>query len=104
MHSRGILALAGGLLLAQCSSTPTQITAVNVSPISYQSYTCPDLAQVAQDLSSKALELNPAQGEKWSSVKVFFGFRRSENPEATRLAELKGQLNAIEQVRTEKKC
>jgi hypothetical protein len=103
MLVRSFVALGTGLLLAQCSST-LEITAENISPISYQSYTCPDLAHAALDLSAKASELSPATGEKWSTVKNFFGFRRSENPEATRLAELKGQLKAIEQVRTEKKC
>ena len=103
MQSRDILALACGILLGQCSSTPPQITADNISPISYRSYTCPELAQTAQDLSSKASELNPAQGEKWSSVKGIFGVR-TENPDSTRVAELKGQLKAIEQVKTEKRC
>src|SRR5205085_2804514 len=103
MHSRGVLALAAGLLLAQCSSTRTETTAENVSPISYRSYACPELAQAALDLSSKASEVPPVQDGKWTSVKSLFGVR-SENPEATRLAQLKGQLKAIEQVRTEKNC
>jgi len=103
MLVRSLLALVAGLLLVQCSSTQTPITADNISPISYQSYTCPELARAAQDLSSKASELNPEQGEKCSGVKALFG-TRTENPEANRLAELKGQLKAIEQVRTEKKC
>jgi hypothetical protein len=103
MLVRSLLALVAGLLLAQCSST-LEIATDNISPISYQSYTCPELAQAALDLSSKASELNPAQGEKWSSVKAFLGFRRTENPEATRFSELKGQLKAIEQVRSDKKC
>jgi hypothetical protein len=103
MHGRGILALAVGLLLGQCSSTPTQMTAENVSPISYRSYACPELAQAALDLSSKASEVPPVEDGKWTSVKSFFGVR-SENPEAARLAQLNGQLKAIEQVRAEKRC
>ena len=102
MLIRSCLTLVAGLLLAQCSST-LEIATANISPISYQSYTCPELARAAQDLSSKASDLTPEQGQKWSTVKSFFGFR-TENPEATRLAELKGQLKAIEQVRSDKKC
>ena len=102
MGVRSFLALVAGLLLARCSST-LEIATENISPISYQSYSCPELARTAQDLSSKASELSPAQGASWSRVTAVFGFR-SENPDATRLAELKGQLKAIEQARVDKKC
>ena len=102
MLLRNFLALGAGLLLAQCSST-LEIATENISPTSYQSYSCPELARAAQDLSSKASDLTPEQGQKLSSVKAFFGYR-TENPEATRFAELKGQLKAIEQVRSDKKC
>jgi len=102
MLVKGALALVIGLLLAQCSSTLEKISTEPISPAAYQSYTCPDLARADQDLSSKASELNPKE-ETWHGVKSFFGFR-AENPEATRLAELKGQLKAIEQVKSDKKC
>ena len=78
MLIRSCLTLVAGLLLAQCSST-LEIATENISPISYQSYTCPELARAAQDLSLKAWDLTPEQGQKWSSVKSFFGFR-TENP------------------------
>jgi hypothetical protein len=102
MLVRGTFALVIGLSLAQCSSAVEKISTEPISPAAYQSYTCSDLARADQDLSSKASELNPKE-ETWSGVQSFFGFR-TQNPEATRLAELKGQLKAIEQVKSEKKC
>jgi hypothetical protein len=102
MLVKGVFALVGGLLLAQCSSALDKISAEPISPTAYQSYTCPDLARADQDLSSKASELAPKE-ETWPGVKSFFGFR-TENPEAARLAVLKGQLKAIERVKSDKKC
>src|SRR4051794_8107868 len=51
-------ALAGTLLLADCASKSSEITASYISPITYQSYNCQQLAAEAQALSAKAAELS----------------------------------------------
>jgi hypothetical protein len=104
MRAKDILTLAGGLLLAQCASKPAEIKAANVSPAAYQSYTCPQLQQAALDLTAKTAEASEAQNHKQSSWSDMFKFGRVVDPDATRLAQLKGDLTAIEQTRVQKKC
>jgi hypothetical protein len=57
MRNGGMLVLASGLLLAQCVSKSSEITAAYVSPITYQMCTCQQLGFEAQAVSAKAAQL-----------------------------------------------
>jgi hypothetical protein len=103
MRANFVLTLASGLLLAQCASKPAEIKAVYIAPSQYQSYTCPQLAQQAEALSAKADELSRAQDQRSINASLPF-FGGDGQAATTRLTLIKGQLNAIEQTRTYKKC
>jgi hypothetical protein len=48
------VALTGALLVAGCAKDASQVGATYVSPILYDAYTCPQLAEEAQRVSSRA--------------------------------------------------
>ena len=102
MRANFVLTLGSGLLLAQCASKPVETKAVYISPSQYQSYTCPQLDQQAASLSAKAAELSGAQDQKTINVPFLGG--ADAQAATTRLTLIKGQLNAIDQTRTFKKC
>src|SRR5665213_1050119 len=108
MRTSGSLALATGLLLAQCASKSSEITAAYVSPITYQAYTCQQLGQEAQAISAKAAQLSGAQDQKRTNDQIATGvaivvfwpaafFVGGDGQVAAQLAQLKGQMDALEQ-------
>jgi hypothetical protein len=103
MRAKCVLTLTSGLLLAQCASQPTETAPVSISPIQYQSYTCPQLGQQAESLSAKEAELSSAQDRRSAKLSVPF-LRADEQETNTRLTLIKAQIKAIEQARTDKKC
>jgi hypothetical protein len=103
MRANCVLTVVSGLLLAQCASKSSDLKAVAVTPVQYQSYTCPQLGREAEVLSAKAAELSAAQDKRWTRVSVpFVGSDAQET--ATRLRLIKGELEAIERVRSQKSC
>lgn len=86
-----------------------------VSPLSYQNYSCQQLAEEATRVSSRAQQLAGAQDSKRTSdgvaitvaVIVFwpalFAVKGDDNTTAE-LARLKGELETIEKVSIQKKC
>jgi hypothetical protein len=115
MRSRRFMALAAALLLADCASKSSEITANYVSPIGYQGYTCQQLAMEAQAVSAKATELSGAQDQKRTQDQVATGVAivvfwpaaflvGGDGQVAAQLAQMKGQMNAIEQMSIQKKC
>jgi hypothetical protein len=115
MRGSPFMALAAALLLAGCASRSSEITAAYVSPITYQSHNCQQLAAEAQAVSAKAAELSGAQDQKRTSDQIATGvaivvfwpaafFVGGDGQVAAQLAQLKGQMNAIEQSSIQKKC
>ena len=109
------IALAAALLLANCASKSSEITSSYVSPITYQAYTCQQLGMEAQAVSAKATELSGAQDQKRTSDQIATGvaivvfwpaafFVGGDGQVAAQLAQLKGQMTAIEQASIAKKC
>ena len=101
--------------LGGCASKSFEISAAYVSPISYQSYTCQQLGMEAQAISAKAAELSGAQDQKRTNDQIATGVAivvfwpaaflvGGDGQVAAQLAQLKGQLNAIEQASIQKKC
>jgi hypothetical protein len=101
--------------LCGCASKSSEITAAYVSPIPYQSYTCQQLGIEAQAISAKAAELSGVQDQKRTNDQIATGVAivvfwpaaflvGGDGQVAAQLAQLKGQLNAVEQASIQKKC
>jgi hypothetical protein len=101
--------------LGGCASSSADITPAYVSPVMYQSYTCQQLALEAQGVSARAAQLSGAQDKQrtndavattaaivifWPAAFLVGGDKQT----AAELAQMKGQMNAIEQASIAKKC
>ena len=103
------------LALAGCAKDASQVGATYISPITYQGYTCPQLAEEAQRVSARAAEATGVQDQKATNDKVAMGvglvvfwpallFTKGNDENTAELARLKGQMDAIEQVSIQKRC
>jgi hypothetical protein len=106
MRVLGIVAL--GAALGGCASAASDIAPSYVSPVAYQSYTCQQLALEAQGISTRAATLSGAQDSQWTkdglvtaaAIVVFWPaafFVSGDKQTAAELANMKGQMVAIEQ-------
>src|ERR1700758_2112769 len=111
----GSLLSATTLFLAGCASSSSDVTPAYVSPVMYQSYTCQQLAMEAQGISARAAALSGAQDKQrtndtiatTAAVVIFWPaafFVGGDKQTAAELAQMKGQMIAIEQASTVKKC
>jgi polygalacturonase len=102
-------------MLAGCASSSTDIAPAYVSPVAYQSYTCQQLALEAQAISTRAATLSGVQDSQrtkdgWATaaaVVVFWPaafFVGGDKQNAAELAQMKGQMVAVEQASIAKKC
>src|SRR5262245_23343691 len=105
MRNIGLAAILAALL-AGCASKAQDITPSYVSPVTYQSYTCQQLAQEAQAVSTRAAQVSGAQDQKRTNDAVATGVAivvfwpaaflvGGDGPVAAELANLKGQMVAI---------
>ena len=113
MRNLGIVVL--GAALAGCASSSADITPTYVSPMLYQSYNCQQLALEAQSVSARAAALSGAQDSQrtkdtiatTAAVIIFWPaafFVGGDKQTASELAQMKGQMVAIEQASIAKKC
>jgi hypothetical protein len=113
MRNLGIVAL--GAALAGCASSASDIAPSYISPVAYQSYTCQQLALEAQGISARAATLSGAQDSQRTkdglvtaaAIVVFWPaafFVGGDKQTAAELANMKGQMVAIEQASIAKKC
>jgi hypothetical protein len=101
--------------LTGCASSSADITPTYVSPVLYQSYTCQQLAEEAQAVSTRAAQASGAQDSArtrdavattaaviifWPAAFLVGGDKQT----AAELGQLKGQMVAIEQASIQKKC
>jgi hypothetical protein len=109
----GIVALCAAL--DGCASSSEDIMPAYVSPVAYQGYTCQQLALEAQSISTRAATLSGAQDsqrtkDQWSTaaaVVIFWPaafFVAGDKQTAAELAQMKGQMVAVEQASNAKKC
>jgi hypothetical protein len=112
---RNLGAVALGAVLAGCASSSAEISPTYVSPVMYQSYTCQQLALEAQGVTTRAAALSGVQDsqrtkDQWATaaaVVVFWPaafFVQGDKQNAAELAQMKGQMVAIEQASIAKKC
>src|SRR6516225_3986304 len=113
MRNLGIVVL--GAALTGCASSSAEITPAYVSPVAYQSYTCQQLALEAQAVSTRAAALSGVQDsqrtkDQWTTaaaVVIFWPAAflvQGDKQNAAELAQMKGQMVAIEQASIAKKC
>ena len=113
--SNRVFAILGAVALAGCASSAADITPAYVSPVAYQGYTCQQLALEAQGVSTRAASLSGAQDKQrtndalvtTAAVVVFWPaafFVGGDKQTAAELANMKGQMVAIEQASIQKKC
>jgi uncharacterized lipoprotein YajG len=109
------IALLAPLLLAACATSPKDIQAAYVSPVPYQSMTCAQLGAEAQRVSAAAAQATGVQQQRASSDAVAMGVSLvlfwpaiflvgGDKGNAAQVAQLKGQMDAIEQVNAQKNC
>jgi hypothetical protein len=102
-------------LLAGCASRASDISPTYVSPIMYQSHSCAQLAQEAQGISGRAAQVSGAQDQKRTSDQIATGVAivvfwpaaflvGGDGPLSAELANLKGQMVAVEQASIQKNC
>ncbi|MGO4715316.1 hypothetical protein [Bradyrhizobium sp. 2TAF24] len=114
MHKLWLVAVAA-MTTAGCASSSKEIQAAYVSPVTYQNYTCQQLTMEAQALSSRAAIVSGAQDQKrtndaiatTAAVVVFWPAAflvGGDGQTAAELANLKGQMVAVEQASIMKKC
>lgn len=112
---KAILALTALALLAGCATGADNIAAAYVSPVGYQGLSCAQLGNEATAISSRAVAANGAQNRKAAGdavamtvgLVVFWPallFTQGDGAKATEVANLKGQMQAVEDVSRQKGC
>ncbi len=101
-------------VLAGCATRSENIPAAYVSPIQYQSFTCSQLQEEAARVSGRAAAASGAQDQKATGDAVATGagiifwpalfFIKGDAASAQQIAELKGDMEALEQANIQKKC
>jgi len=113
MRNLGIAALC--VALVGCASSAAAITPTYVLPVQYSSYNCQQRALEAQSVSARAAALSGAQDSQrtkdtvatTAAVVIFWPaafFVGGDKQTAAELAQMKGQMVAIEQASIAKKC
>ena len=109
------VAILAALTLVGCASKSTEIAPTYVSPIQYQSFNCNQLAEEAQRVATAAATATGVQDHQATSDAVAMGvglvifwpslfFIGGDKTNAAQLAQLKGQMDAIQQASIQKNC
>ena len=112
---RGICILWVALMLAGCATRSSEITAAYVSPIQYESYSCAQLREEAARVSTRAAIASGAHDQNATSDAVATGVAlvlfwpaafmvKGNSSNAQEVAQLKGDMDAVEQANIQKKC
>jgi hypothetical protein len=109
------LLLALSASLSGCAKSASEVQPMYVSPLQYQTFTCPQLAAEAQRISRRVAEVSGVQDNKAESDAVATGVAivvfwpaafliGGDDHNTAELARLKGEFETIEKVSIEKKC
>ena len=107
--------VACSLVVAACTKDANQVGATSVAPIAYDSYSCPQLAEEAQHVSSRAAQATGVQDQNAANdnLAVAAGLiifwpalstPKGNNTLAAELVRIKGQMDAIEQASAKNRC
>lgn len=103
------------LFVAGCATRADNINASYISPVAYEGYTCPQLREEAARVSAKASAAIGEQNGKATNdavmttvgVVVFFPtlfFVKGDGASAAEVGRLKGEMEAIDVEKIQKKC
>jgi hypothetical protein len=112
---RVLAAVCVALALAGCAQRSDSVTAAYVSPVQYQSFTCQQLKEEAARVAQRAAIAAGQQDQSATNdaiatgvaVIVFFPAAfliHGNGVNAQELAELKGDMDAIQQANIQKNC
>jgi hypothetical protein len=101
--------------LSACASGSDKITGSYVSPMQYQNYSCTQLSEEAQRVSARVAQVSGVQDQKATNDAIITGvaivvfwpaafFVNGNGENASELARLKGEFEAIEKVSIQKNC
>src|SRR3974390_2216345 len=93
-------------VLTGCAKDAAQVGATYVSPVAYESYTCKQLGEEAERVSSRAAQAAGVQDQKATSDKVAMGvglivfwpallMTKGNDENTAELSRLRGQMDAI---------
>ncbi|MEE8334028.1 MAG: metal ABC transporter ATP-binding protein [Alphaproteobacteria bacterium] len=104
----------GCLVLAGCASSSENIQASYVSPLKYNSYTCPQMGEEYARVLGKSMQVNKRQDDTAGNDSVAMGvglvlfwpalFFIASDDQKEDVANMKGNLNAIEEISIKKNC
>ena len=112
---RTIYILAAALALTGCASRSGDIAEAYVSPLQYQGLSCAQIKEEAARVSARAAVASGAQDQKatndtiatTAAVILFWPAAfliKGNGANAQEVAQLKGDMDAIEQANIQKKC
>lgn len=112
---RTVTVLLAAAVLAGCASRASDIAPAYVSPLTYDDFSCAQLREEATRVSSRAIAATGAQNQRAANDAVATGVSlilfwpavflvRGDGAQATEVARLKGEMEAIEQASTRKNC
>lgn len=105
-----LAALASAVVLSGCLNMPTppvQITGSYQSTLQYEQFDCARLTAEADSLSRREAQLVAAQEQRvrTSQMQAFWwGFGQGDGVEATELANVRGQREAVRTALAQKQC
>ncbi|MEX0751602.1 MAG: hypothetical protein WD073_01575 [Xanthobacteraceae bacterium] len=110
-----IAAAIVAVAISACAKRADQISAAYISPLTFQHLTCPQIAEEAQRISSRAAIITGTQDEKATRDAVAMGvglivfwpalfFVGGNDQQTAELARLRGEMEALEQVSLRKNC
>lgn len=110
-----LVAVAAALSLSGCAQKSEHIEAAYVSPIPYEGFSCRQIREEAQRVSTRSAEVMGVQDQKAEEDAVATGvalilfwpaafFVKGDEETAVEVANLKGQMNALQEVSEEKNC
>jgi hypothetical protein len=108
-------AISCSAFLMGCAQHAADISAMYVSPITYENYSCVQIREEAARLSAKATQVAGVQDSKATNDAVATGVGvilfwpallmiKGDSTTAAELSQLKGQMEAVEQASIQKKC
>ncbi len=114
-HRLAAVAATVSLLAAGCASRSEEVAASYVSAHTYSGYSCKELSQEAQRVSSAAAAAAGVQDSQrtkdtvatTAAIVIFWPaafFVGGNNAQTAELARLKGHMQAIEEASIQKKC
>lgn len=108
--TRNLTAITTGLLLSACMNMPTnpsQITGAYTSGIKYDDYGCSKLGGELSSLARRENQLVTAQEQRLRSSQMqafWWGFGQGDGVEASELANVRGETEAVRAAMESKGC